>query len=348
MNSRNSFEGELHVWECAQAAKPGHMGFRAAALKDGPRTFKTVSNAKYGDSATGEIRRNELRLSKFCKLPDGSIDFDHPEDSFAVENEEIGLLSAFLTSPDVRAGYYDLVPLGSEVSTLLRSLAGSRLSAGQLTPLLEAADDVDSLAEALRGIATGISVAEMVILAARRDHIARLRAFAESGDTTETVMQSEMKDAQWVFGGRYVGVLPRRDLALLDQVDIPLVCADGCVHVVELKGPVIPDLVVRHRNHLITGKPVHEAVSQTMNYLRSLDEQGPQVDRALKDIGINVGTRRAFGTVIIGHPDHIREDLTFEEVEETLRTYNSHLSRVEVITYGGLLDAAERSLSFTG
>ena len=33
-------------------------------------------------------------------------------------------------------------------------------------------------------------------------------------------------------------------------------------------------------------------------------------------------------------------------IDQTLRSYNAHLARVEVITYATLLDAAERALGF--
>ncbi|WP_157734297.1 hypothetical protein [Frankia sp. AvcI1] len=35
-----------------------------------------------------------------------------------------------------------------------------------------------------------------------------------------------------------------------------------------------------------------------------------------------------------------------EQIDQTLRTYNSHLSRIQVVTYAELLDAAERALKF--
>ncbi|MEV6611405.1 hypothetical protein [Kutzneria sp. NPDC051319] len=43
-------------------------------------------------------------------------------------------------------------------------------------------------------------------------------------------------------------------------------------------------------------------------------------------------------------------DVSFEEqaVNETLRSYNSHLSRIDVMTYKQLLDNAARSLSPDG
>jgi hypothetical protein len=38
---------------------------------------------------------------------------------------------------------------------------------------------------------------------------------------------------------------------MLDQTDIPLMGSDGTLHIVELKGPSIERLIIRHRNHWI-------------------------------------------------------------------------------------------------
>ena len=49
-------------------------------------------------------------------------------------------------------------------------------------------------------------------------------------------------------------------------------------------------------------------------------------------------------TVIIGHRGHDRSGATSEEVDEVIRTYNSHLSRVSLTTYDNLIENAQRML----
>lgn len=159
-------------------------------------------------------------------------------------------------------------------------------------------------------------------------------------------MQRAMGEQYWLFGGRYVGVADRRNLTVLDSLDVPLLGADGTLHIVELKGPNVPGLVRRHRSHLVVGVEVHQATSQAMNYLRSLDEQGATLSTTYRnEYGRDVDMQRVFATVVIGHPAHA-SGLESRQVEQTLRTYNAHLSRVEVITWATLLDAAARALDF--
>jgi len=76
-----------------------------------------------------------------------------------------------------------------------------------------------------------------------------------------------------------------------------------------------------------------------MNYLCHLDEERDHILARFK-----IEARRATGTVLIGHPDFV-SDFSDEEIAGTLRIYNSHLSRVEVMHYRDLIESAERALA---
>ncbi len=169
--------------------------------------------------------------------------------------------------------------------------------------------------------------------------LAILEAVVNDPDGSEQALQTALNDQWWLFGGQFIGQHKRRQLTVLDQLDIPLLRADGSIHVVELKRANIPKLVEPYRNHLIVGSEVHHAVGQTMNYLRALDEQSASIQQNLQ-----VDVRRATASVVIGHPQYQSGDHGAKAVSETLRTYNSHLSRVQVITYAELIDGAKAAL----
>jgi hypothetical protein len=144
-----------------------------------------------------------------------------------------------------------------------------------------------------------------------------------------------------MLGGRYLQRLDRRQFTALDKLDMALLRLDGVMHIIELKRAEIPSLARKYRAHITVGNEVNEAVNQAANYLRAFDEQR---DRILTEF--NVDCRRAYATVIIGHPSHNTSDnLSAKEVREAIRTYNSHLSRIEVMTYEDLVIGAERSVS---
>jgi hypothetical protein len=191
--------------------------------------------------------------------------------------------------------------------------------------------------------------AEVAAISVRRNKIAALQVLAKAHGTTETVMHKAIGDSYWVFGGEYITIAPRRDLALLDQHDYPLLRADSSLQIIELKGPA-EKLVEKYRNHYIVSVSVHQAVGQCMNYLRALDEQGPTLQTTYRnELGIDIDFRRARGTVVIGYPDYNELPPTApskSQIEQTVRSYNSYVSRIQVVTYFELLDSADRVLRF--
>ncbi|MFJ8040512.1 Shedu anti-phage system protein SduA domain-containing protein [Kitasatospora sp. NPDC096147] len=239
-----------------------------------------------------------------------------------------------------------LSALTSHVSQVGELREGSGLTSVRFGELLVQTSDIDALMTGFTSTRKGLVAAEAAVIRRRRELIANLRVLALSEGVNETAMQKALGGNYWLFGGQYVGVAERRDLMPLQQHDIPLISADQSLNIIELKGPEAP-LVRRHRkNHAIVTADVHEAVGQCMNYLRTMDELGAALRTIQRsELGIDHDYRRARATVVIGHPD--RSGLVSrEEVDQTIRTYNAHLSRIQVLTYADLLDSAERALNF--
>lgn len=59
--------------------------------------------------------------------------------------------------------------------------------------------------------------------------------------------------------------------------------------------------------------------------------------------GCGIEARRASATVLIGHPA-LHPDIPEEQLNDVLRTLNTHVNRVEALTYKALVDNAERAL----
>lgn len=236
----------------------------------------------------------------------------------------------------------------STEAALIEMLRSGDVDADGLVRLLGHEGGIDVLATALAHSEFGLSAAETAVLSQRRKLVMDLSALVTDPAASETDVQRLIGNEWWLFGGRYVGVADRRSLVMLDQFDIPLLSADGTLHIVELKGPNIPKLVYRYRNHLIVGQEIHEAVAQAMNYLRSLDEQGATLETTYRnEFGQEYDMRRVFATVVVGHPAHLREETVSEpQIDQTIRSFNAHLSRLKVITYKELVDTAERALVF--
>jgi hypothetical protein len=336
---------EFTVWLNDQPSAPGQLRCRGAVIKKGPRVIKTVTLAEYGNQETGEVRRRQLTFRTCPRDPNGpGYDFANPSASWFCEDEEIDRLLAFLTTEVERSGRYRLLDMASPAAALLE--VTGNLNVEQLADALRDHADIADIVTELARTGPGRHAAETAVLRQRRQLVARLQQFFDDTATTETQMQQAMGDAYWLFGGRYVGVADRRNLVPLDQHDVPLLSADGTLHIVELKGPHVPRLVHRHRNHWIVGSDVHEAVSQAISYLRGVDELGPGIQvMHQNEFGRSYDLVRVFATVVIGHPAHV-QDADAGQVERAIRSYNAHLSRVEVVTWASLLGAAENALQF--
>ena len=339
-----SSEKSFAIWIERKPRGAGQLGLRGAMLKKGSRVAKVVTVADYGDRNTGVISKRELAFRTApIRSDETGYDFENPSTRWACENEEVERLLAFLHSEVAATGRFHVIDTASPLAALIDLVDDRGINTHSLVDALTRRDDLGALVAALASTHEGLPAAEGALISQRRDLVERLRQMAEDPATTETDLQRLIGNAYWLFGGRYVGVADRRNLAPLDQHDIPLLGADGTLHIVELKGPHIPNLVRRHRNHWIVGTDVHEAASQAMNYLRTLDETGASLSTTYRnEFGVDYDMRRVFATVVIGYPSS--EDR--RTAEQTIRSYNSHMSRVEVITYATLIDTAEKALEF--
>ncbi|MET8975208.1 Shedu anti-phage system protein SduA domain-containing protein [Streptomyces sp. NPDC004539] len=271
---------------------------------------------------------------------------EHPEasveevlENFRAQGED----AAFLQAPEDQPGRY-VIPRGrAEIALWMeRLLRSDRI---EIEHPEEAARRIAVSPEALAVLAAdkeGRLVLQAAELQRRTASLRTLRLVIEDRTAKEADLQRALGGNHWIFGGRYVGEAAHRRLVPGDEMDIPLIRADGALHVVELKRSMSlkEPLVKRHRSAWVPAAPVHDAVGQAINYLVGLDEHRQRIH---EEFGIE--TRRASAMVLVGHPG-LHPDVPEEEINEALRTFNTHLARVEVLTYKDLLDSAERSLKW--
>ncbi|NJP48292.1 DUF4263 domain-containing protein [Streptomyces sp. PRB2-1] len=246
----------------------------------------------------------------------------------------------FLEAPEDRPGRYRLLRGRAEIAVWLERVLRERVD---IEDLEEAARRIVTSPEAIALLAADAQ-GQMVFRAAELQRRAAglevLRKVVDDTTVTEHALQRALEGQHWIFGGRFVGEAAHRRLVSGDEVDIPLIRGDGALHVVELKraaslgGP----LVKKYRGSWVPTAQVHNAVGQAVNYLVGLDENR---HRLREELGIE--TRRASAMVLIGHPS-VQPSVPEESINEALRTLNTHVNRVEVLTYKELVDNAERSL----
>jgi hypothetical protein len=246
----------------------------------------------------------------------------------------------FIDAPENRPGRYRLLRGRAERAVWLERVLQERVD---IEDPEEAARRIVTSPEAVALLAADTE-GQMVLRAAELQRRAAglevLRKVVEHTAASEHALQRALQGQHWIFGGRFVGEAAHRRLVPGDEVDIPLIRGDGALHIVELKRAASLDgpLVKRHRGSWVPTAQVHDAVGQAVNYLVGLDENR---HRLREELGIE--TRRASAIVLIGHPS-VQPSIPEESINEALRTFNTHVNRVEVLTYKELVDNAERSL----
>lgn len=329
--------GPIKAWSAPGTANSYYHGLQSVQLKPVGRTHKAACIKFYGSDPDNPSKAR-LEITQHRKVL-GGFNFDAPpEIKFYLENDEIQVLKAFLAGQFLPAdGYYvrvDSKEMAQEVA---------KFSAENLADVLAAISDKTHLVEAIQASGHADFLADYVTNEKKRVEIGHLETAVWDPDTDEANFQKILERNPWMFGGQYVAARPERTMILGDQFDVPLVTADGSLHLVELKKAHISPLIRKVRNHLMVGGAVHEAVSQTQNYLRSLDE-----DRFRINTTFGIDPRRVHATVVIGHVDHSNDPMPHHEVYETLRTYNSHMSRITVMTYDQLVTSARNALNMLG
>lgn len=340
---------EFGVWVAGAAGTLGerHLGTVAVELSKA-NTFKSASLTLHGDPETGEVTHRRLKLATAPRDPEtGGFDFDNPLKEWIGEDGQVERLRAFLAE-ELPAGRYRIIDADTPAGGILALLEGDADRSTELLAALSNTLSPESLANALRSTASGRGAAELAVIAERLAVLDHLDALLDDPATTETALHAVLKDQWWIFGSRFLASL-RTQLLPLDNHDLALLAADGSLHIIELKGPNIPALVKRPREHWTVGTQVHEAAMQAANYIRTADEHGAALTTLIRDeLNLDVDLRRTFATVVIGHPKFQTQHETLNEhsVSQALRTYNALITRVEVLTYDQLADTARRSLTF--
>lgn len=231
-----------------------------------------------------------------------------------------------------RAGHYGAYRIRTGIAAWLLDVMADRIN------FIAPPSSEDPRVQALMEMPDIESILAAVQVSLRRTRLDEIRHVVENKYSSEQQIQFAVSEAPWLFGGQYIDAAQRRRITQGIELDIPLLRPDGTLHAVELKKSNVR-VIKPHRNGHVPTAPVYDAVGQMANYLLILDERR---DRILTEHGID--SRRAMGTVVIGH-SIFQTEFNRDLIDETIRTHTSHLSRINVITYENLLDNAFRSLS---
>lgn len=314
---------------------------KKSVVKAGPRNYKLASVLEFRDTETGEVSKRTLTLNTFSFKVSGGIDFSGEKriGHWSCDDNEIRRLRAFLEAvDDVEAtGRHTVVRSDHALlfQDFISRLGDADLSTPQLMDLIvglsEHSQDLRQLPELgetnkLRMVAAAIRVAH------RSNALAKLQALIEDG-AIEAEFQRLLDQNWWMLGNHYVERIDRRKWTNEETLDIMLRSADSYFDIIELKRSNAPIFKRDHDKWVMTAE-VSDAVNQAAHYISEIERE-----RAVLFQRYKVDLYKLKAKVLIGCVAEDEGDV--EEKRASLRMLNSHLHRIEVITYDELVRIAE-------
>ena len=163
-----------------------------------------------------------------------------------------------------------------------------------------------------------------------------LKQFVESGETSEKRYQELLAQNPWMFGSEYSELLDRRTWTRDDNLDFMLRrTSDNYFEIIEIKTAFLDRLFIHDpsQDSYYPSSKLSPAIGQAMRYIEEVERCR---DLILSKDGCDTLKIRA--RVILGRDGGQRE-------QEALRNLNSHLHRIEVLTFDQLVRIAGRVLN---
>lgn len=318
-------------------------------LKEGPKAFRIATVFEILDPKTEQFHHYSLRLDHIDRRKGGW--FAKPEKSFRCDDDEIEKLVLFLTALDGgrlkgRSGDLHLIDaqdyehLANILGALDRLPTHDRL---ELTKrlLTDFSGEGPSLVEFVQAFEHARPDLVSTIAAAARlveyeTAIKKLEDLIQASGTKEQELQEHLEAHPWMFGSEYSELLQRRRWTRDDNLDYMLRrTVDGFLEVVEIKRPISTALFNHDPSHdsYYPAAPLSKVLGQALRYIEEIDRKRDAILAEDSEETLKVRAR-----IIIGRDgDDIQR--------KCLRSLNSHLSRIEILTFDQLVRIARRVVS---
>lgn len=329
------------------AVSPNVEGVRSVVLKDGPRARRVAKLTSIRDGSTGAHHHDSLSIKTWERRKD-ACSFDGKR-SVSMDGEETETLHNFLNAarggsvPDETGGYLVLSTAPGLADTLRRIQGLSQPDkldalAMLLRQTIDRPDLIKSLVDRLTEDHGYVEKAAAALnIAVHRRVVEQLERLIGTCDG-EADFQRILNEYPWLFGSGYSELLPRRRWTRDQIVDfMPRRTTDGRLEIVEIKTPLggrkLFGYDASHKS-FYAGPELAKVIGQVTGYLGTLERQR---DAIAANDGEDV--TKICAKVIIGRDND-------DAQMDALRDFNAHLSRIEVITFDGLLAIARRVLSY--
>jgi len=162
-----------------------------------------------------------------------------------------------------------------------------------------------------------------------------LERLIQIADPSESTYQDHLQKHPWIFGSEYSELLDRRKWTRDDNLDFMLRrTVDNYLEIVEIKTPATMPLFNYDKSHdsYYASAKLSQVLGQVNRYIEEVERHRDTI--IAKD---RIDPLKIRARIIIGKDGD-------ESQQATLRTMNSHLHRVEILTFDQLLRVAKRTL----
>jgi len=321
-------------------------------LKNGPRTFRIATIFEILNPKTNKLHHLSLQLNSFDKTkaawklkPEKNIRIDGKDPN------EIKILSDFLSAalsehyPDstgefrvVTSAQYEMV---ENLTDLLPKLPGPKkleLTKQLLQSLdssnVEPEEFVDAFKNTTPEVVKNIGVAAKFVQ--YKATFFELEKLINNSEPSESKFQNHLQKNPWMFGSEYSEIIDRRKWTRDDNLDFMLRrTVDNYLEIIEIKTPAAMPLFNYDKDHdsFYASSKLSQVLGQVYRYVEEVERSRDAI--IAKD---NLDPLKIRARIIIG----VDSD---EGKQSALRTMNSHLHRVEIITFDQLLRVAKRTLN---
>jgi hypothetical protein len=322
----------------------------SVTLKDGPKSYMYGTLFEIINPTDGSHHHWSLRIDSCNRTKRDGWKFK-PEKSVSIEDDASLEVLANIIKVTLggqlndASGSFHLVPT-AQIQSVRGLLRFARQTNGAqriqfVQAMLEQLDvtsiDADEWLKVFEAGTEGVrqTVAVTARLAEYKLIRQKLAELIEN-DPREPALQQLLASNPWLFGSEYSELLPRRSWTRDDRLDFMLRrTADDYLEVIEIKTPFREPLLKYDSSHdsYAPASPLSLALGQVIRYIEEIERDR---DSILAKDGYD--TLKVRARLIIGRDGD-------PLMMAALRNLNSHLHRVEVLTFDQLLRIADRVLS---
>lgn len=321
-----------------------------STIRDGPQSYVYATLFEIIDPATGSQHHWCLKIDS-CKRskrlgwsfkPDKSLQIEGALSLEKLVNLIKAAVGGHLSQP---TGNFQLIPEGQlqSIRELLRFTRGTDGAKRiQLVQMLLRELDPNAIgpSEWLKIFeGGGGGVRQTIAVAARLVEYKQVRQNLVNlivANSPEGPIQNLLKSNPWLFGSEYSELLARRTWTRDNRLDFMLRrTVDNYLEIIEIKTPFADPLLKYDQSHdsYAPGSDLSRALGQVIRYIEEVERDRDSI--LAKD---SYDTLKVRARIIIGRDGE-------PEMMAALRNLNSHLHRIEVLTFDQLLRIADRVLS---